>query len=156
MSAFIVNDYHINALTSFAVWQEVSFYWKAQRYVFNHDTAHFLAGVLYSENVRSVNHRYNERTRRQGFNYKRVSIIHLEAEDIIGACDCLRYQSCETSNYDRTLARAATNAIREAAVNMLVDGSRTWELREPDLNNPLDNLMPAAKALGKLEVVHIR
>lgn len=154
MSAFIVNDYHINALTSFAIHNEVSFYWKAQRYVFNRDTAHYLAGVLYSENVRSVNHRYNERTRRNNFSFTRVLIDHLDFADIISACDCLRYQSCETSNYDRTLARAATVAIREAAINAMIDGNRCWELRPSE--NLLDNLMPAAKLLGTLEIVHVR
>ena len=153
MSAFIVNDYHINALTSFAIRHDVSFYWKAQRYVFNRDTANFLAGVLYSENVRSVNHRYNERTRRNNFSFTRVLIDHLDFADIISACDCLRYQSCETSNYERTLARAATNAIREAAINAMIDGNGCWELHQPE--NALDNLMPAAKLLGKLEIVHV-
>ena len=154
MSAFIVNDYHINALTSFAVRHDVSFYWKGQRYVFNRDTAHQLAEELYSENVRSVNARYNERTRRKGFTFTRVLIDHLDPEDIIRACDCLRYQSCETNNYDRTLARAATNAIREEAINHLLDGNGCWELQQPD-THALDNLMPAAQLLGKLEIVHV-
>lgn len=153
MSAFIVNDYHINALTSWAVYNDVSFYWKAQRYEFNKSTADFLAGILYSENVRSVNHRYNERTRRQGFNFQRVLIDDLEPADIICACDCLRYQSCETSNYDRTLARAATVAIRDAAVHALIDGHSCWELRPPEGNR---NLVQAASDLGILEVVHVR
>lgn len=152
MSAFIVNDYHINALTSWAIYNDVSFYWKAQRYEFNKSTADYLAGVLYSENVRSVNARYNERTRRKGFQFTRVVINHLEPSDIISACDCLRYQSCETSNYERTLGWKAMNAIREEAINRLIDGNGCWELHQPEGNR---RLLDAGAALGTVEVINL-
>ena len=152
MSAFIVNDYHINALVSFAVRQGTSFYWKGKWQKIDHDSAQRFAAELYSENVRSVNARYKERTRRQGFVFTRVRTDHLEPSDIISACDCLRYQSSETTNYERTLARKITNAIREEAINMLIDGNGCWELREPE--TPA-KLIRAASALGVLEVVHV-
>lgn len=153
MSAFIVNDYHINALVSYGAQQGTSFYWKGKRFAFDRETAPELAAELYSENVRSVNSRYSERNRRKGFNFQRVLIDDLEPADIICACDCLRYQSCETSNYDRTLARAATVAIREAAIHALIDGHSCWELQPPESNR---NLIQAASDLGVLEVVHVR
>lgn len=151
MSAYIVSHYHINALTSYAVRQEVSFYWKNKRYVFNRDSANDLAGQLYSENVRSVNSRYNERTRRVGFKFERVLTDHLNHDDIIKACDCLRYQSSETRNYERTLAYAALQAIREEAIDQLVDDCHTWELNQPQPNN----LVKAAQALGKIEFAFV-
>lgn len=152
MSAFIVNDYHINALVSYGAQQGTSFYWKGKRFAFDRETASELAAELYSENVRSVNARYNERARRKGFQFTRVVINHLEPADIISACDCLRYQSCETSDYDRTLARAITNAIREEAIHHLIDGNSCWELQPPEGNR---NLIQAASDLGVLEVVHV-
>ena len=152
MSAFVVNDYHINALATYARREMVSFYWRNERYEFNRDTVAELAAELYSENVRSVNHRYNQRQRRKGFNYQPVLIDHLEHANIIGACDCLRYQSCETRNYRNTLAYAALNAIREEAITLLIEQDRSWEL------HPMGNqrLVESAKELGTIQFVSVR
>lgn len=152
MSAFIVNDYHINALASFALAHKISFYWKGEWRKFDHDTTQDLAAELYSENVRSVNSRYNERNRRKGFAFNRVAVDHLTPSDIISACDCLRYQSCETSNYERTLAWKITNVIREEAISQLIDSNRCWELQKPEGNR---RLLDAGAALGTVEVINL-
>lgn len=151
MSAFVVNDYHINALATYARRESVRFYWKNKRYEFNRDTVAELAAELYSENVRSYNHRYSEKNRRIGFNYQPVLIDHLEPANIIGACDCLRYQSCETRNYTNTLAYAAMNAIREEAITLMIEQDRSWELH-PNTNQ---RLLEAGQDLGIVQVVHV-
>lgn len=40
---------------------------------------------------------------------------------VIRACDCWRYQSCETADHEETAAWAVVDAIREDAINSLVD-----------------------------------
>ena len=152
MSAFIVNDYHINALVSYGAQQGTGFYWKGKRFKFDRETCPILAAELYSENVRSVNSRYNERRRRKGFVFNRVVIDHLSPSDIVSACDCLRYQSCETSDYERTLAWKITNAIREEAINQLIDDNRCWELYAPEGNR---RLLEAGAALGTVQVINL-
>ena len=134
MSAFIVNDFHINALVTYGVQQKAQ-YWltKDRRWVyFNEETAPAIAAMLYSENVRSVNSRYSERTRRAGFAYRNVPIFWVRPEDIIKACDCLDYQSCEHKGWDRSNAKRALVAIRESAVSALTKETCTWELRQPE------------------------
>lgn len=131
MSAYIVSNYHINALITWAVAHEVYFYERKhkERISINMLNADSIAAELYSENVRSVNTRYGERTKRKGFVFSRApSALRLSAKDIVRACDCLDYQSCETDDWTRTKAHAALTAIREAAINQLVEDCGTWEL----------------------------
>lgn len=135
MSAFIVNDYHVNALVSYGVANRAQ-YWsdKNRQWVyFNDETAPALASRIYRANVCSVNRRYGERTRAAGFKFQPVSIGHLSAADIIRACDCLDYQSCETDSWDRSEAKKTLWAIREKAIQALATCSRAWHLDEPAL-----------------------
>jgi hypothetical protein len=132
MSAFIVNDYHINALVSFGVEYKAQFYTKKVGWeYFKDDTAQVMAALLYRANVCSVNHRYSERTRTTGFKFQPVDVSVWSAADIIKACDCLDYQSCEVKTWDNSRARKALQAIRECAISIVADRSRAWELREP-------------------------
>lgn len=132
MSAFIVNDYHINALVSYGIEHKAQFYTKnVGREYFTEDTAWAMASLLYRANVCSVNRRYGERTRTNGFRFQSVDVSGLTAADIIKACDCLEYQSCEVGTWERSRARKALQAIREEAISVLAAGSQAWELREP-------------------------
>ena len=134
MSAYIVSDFHINALVTYGVQQKAQ-YWlaKERRWVyFNEETAPAIAAMLHSENVRSVNSRYSERARRTGFVYRSVPIYYLRPEDIIKACDCLDYQSCEHKGWLRSNAKMALVAIRESAIDAMTKTACTWELREPE------------------------
>ena len=132
MSAFIVPDYQINALVSYGVKREAQFYTKNVGWErFNTDTAQVMAALLYRANVCSVNRRYGERTRTTGFRYQPVDVSGLTAADIIKACDCLDYQSCETKTWERSRARRALQAIREEAITVLASTSGVWTLDEP-------------------------
>ena len=132
MSAFIVPDYQINALVSYGVKREAQFYTKNVGWErFNPDTAQVMAALLYRANVCSVNRRYGERTRTTGFRYQPVDVSGLTAADIIKACDCLDYQSCETKTWERSRARRALQAIREEAITVLASTSGVWTLDEP-------------------------
>jgi hypothetical protein len=132
MSAFIVTDYHINALVSYGVNNQAR-YWDGQQWIyFNKETAPALASRLYRANVQSVNSRYGERNRSTGFGYKHVVVSHLSPADVIRACDCLDYQSCERKGWDGSQARKTLQAIRERAIEQLACCSSTWELHQPE------------------------
>ena len=131
MSAFIVSDYHINALVTYGINRKAQLYTKDGWEDFNEDTAWALASRLYRANVCSVNRRYGERTRTTGFRFQRVDISGLTAADIVKACDCLEYQSCEVKTWERSRARKTLQAIRESAIKALTANSQAWELREP-------------------------
>lgn len=92
-----------------------------------------MAKVLYAENVRSVNYRYNEKTKtKEDFNfsfYPRLSIIQA-----IKFCDCLGYQSCERPDYEKSKAYHLLNKIRVCLYSALLQQSK-------ELNAQYDSAM---------------
>jgi hypothetical protein len=137
MSAFIVSDYHINALVSWAANQHginaVSYYWSGRRREVRKNPKR-IASVLYAENVRSVNARYSECDDPTGFQYKPVSLGYTKIGpvQVIKACHCLEYQSCEGSEWKASEAYAILDGIKNAAIRA-IDGydDADWELLAP-------------------------
>jgi len=137
MSAFIVNDYHINALVTWAANRHgsdaVTYYWAGRRREVRQDPKR-VANVLYAENVRSVNARYDDASSAHGFDYKAAGIepLRMTPVQVIKACHCLSYQSCETSDWEDTEAYAILRGVEGEAVRSLAGYDQAgWELREP-------------------------
>lgn len=135
MSAFLVNPYHINALVSWAAFKAgpniVSYYWGGRRRNIRGDEAR-IASVLYAENVRSVNARYNECDPAHGFRFKcEPQACYLKPGQILGALHCLEYQSCESSDWRESEAFAIVRGIEYAAIRMVDGYDGAWELRKP-------------------------
>lgn len=87
-----------------------------------------LGQLLLNENIRSVRARYPDDApdslpgpcdQRRVWAYRFASVRHQLPAWVIKACDCLRYQSCETDDYEQTLAYAVLQAIRESAIEHL-------------------------------------
>jgi hypothetical protein len=80
--------------------------------------------ILMDENVRSVGHRYNDRIDNDeksagaAYKFKRFS-TPLTAVEAIKACHCLDYQSCETENWEGTIAWRILQAVLSAATHKL-------------------------------------
>lgn len=134
MSAFLVDDYHINALVSWAYARNghkaVTYYWSGSRRDIRHDPRR-VASVMFAENVRSVNARYQESDPAHGFTYRHVMTGRFSAADIVNACRCLSYQSCEADGWQDSEAYAVIEAIKDAAVRDLCEGSDVCALRAP-------------------------
>lgn len=100
--------------------------------------AELIAAILYAENIRSVSCRYRELpTYKDGVStddlpglIERPQIIHISDREmfhqpvrnpvhILKMCDCLEYQSCETSDYRKSLAFALLEVIRKGAIRRL-------------------------------------
>ena len=134
MSAYLVPDYHINALVSWAAGKHganaVSYYWGNKRREVRNDEAR-IASVLFAQNVRSVNYRYREAEPAHGFKFKRVPNM-LNPIDVIKACHGYGYQACETDDWEQTEAFAIIKGIERSAIQSLpgYDESRAWCLRE--------------------------
>lgn len=128
MSAFVVSDAHINTLVSWASFskREVRYFWQGgRRHVWNDEKR--IASVLYAENVRSVNARYQESTPTDGFQY-RFRLGPFPALMIIKACHGYAYQTCETEDWEATEAYAIIKGIEDAAMRALpgYDESPGW------------------------------
>ncbi|MGO9013617.1 MAG: hypothetical protein ACLQF0_01430 [Dissulfurispiraceae bacterium] len=149
MSAFVVSPEHIRELAAFAVSKKHGSMRVDPRYLKYHisetlaaqfndsmtddEIATIYAGVLYSENLRSVGERYpdckGDIDELPGL-IEKPSYIVVRMRDIIDRkvrnmidilkmCKCLEYQSCETDDYYTTDAYKLTQAIKEAAISSL-------------------------------------
>ena len=116
MSAYVVSDKHIvtllvgvNALRYKPTSQEM-----LQRQ----------ANMLMRENVRSVNYRYNERSRipRVTFRPEDVALatVNYKPADFVALANCVDYQSCERPDYDVSPAKALLDELRVVAYEVMV------------------------------------
>jgi hypothetical protein len=102
MSAWVVSRAHIDAIMSVAV----------QRKVCTAEEATAIGHMLWRENVRSVNFRYDERGRTPSYRFT-------EAEEWVDSAvalkllHCLGYQSCERPDWQRSEAYAWLLALEE-------------------------------------------
>lgn len=106
-----------------------------------------LGQLWWDENRSSIEHRYPD-TREdfsnapgpvgEDFRYQygeRFTRTEITPAQVIRACDCLDYQSCEHPGWKDSDARAALMALKDYAVNALVDeheaknGRLQWEIR---------------------------
>lgn len=122
MSAFICNHHHINAIVSFGVMQRV----------FARADAQDVAQMLLTENAKSVDARYGAGQAAE-FGVPltiRFREVHgLSPVQIIKACQCLAYQSCEHREWEASKARLTIDAISKAAIRALPGYSdAAWEL----------------------------
>ena len=116
MSAFIVNKKHIDALLTWAIKREqpIWFYHDGHRMIAR-DGAHYLGVVLTEANYRSVNYRYEERSKAPQYVYTEYPRV-LTPVEVLKACDCYDYQACEVADYRGSLAAAIVQAIRQRAI----------------------------------------
>ena len=121
MSAFVVNNHHINAMLQATApayhGDRSTYYWQGSR--------HPIAGnqqevgqKLVKENTRSVNHRYHTDTEAYRFEWLPF-LPPFSAVQIIKACNCYDYQSCETPEWKETEAYAIMTTLRERAIRSL-------------------------------------
>lgn len=124
MSAFVVSDKHINSMLSFIR--------SENRYGFivchdnktfsfdlnDNESAKELGQILLDENYRSVNHRYHgDEAEPHKLAFKRVSVI--SPVQMLKCIQCLNYQSCETDDWDDTLAYKVLRCMSSIAIGKL-------------------------------------
>lgn len=101
MSAFICSDKH------FAVVAKALFASPTQAQQF--------ADALKRENIKSVNHRYNERSRFRSVNLDAATkdeVNQYDGSQILVLLKCIDYQSCEHPDYDNTRIELAQRWLR--------------------------------------------
>lgn len=137
MSAFIVSNTHINALLSYAIDKQVT-YWNekaGERTRITRHNAEEVGRILMDENVRSVCARYrdagnDEKSAGADYSFQYFS-TPLTAAEVIKACQCLEYQSCETDDYDASLAWRITQDIKNHACHHVPGyDAAPWEINE--------------------------
>lgn len=85
----------------------------------NREVCRYVAEVLWQENIRSVKARYKGDTDDYGdcpFLLNPNASFNAHLMDAISCCDCLEYQSCETEDYEDTIAYAILKKIKARLV----------------------------------------
>jgi hypothetical protein len=117
MSAYICSDKH------FAVVAKALF---AQP----HNQQSF-ANHLKRENIRSVNHRYREKTRVTRVNLDAATPIDVNAymgHDILRLLQCIDYQSCEHPDYDDTMYKLAVRVLEAQGADAAKARENLWSI----------------------------
>lgn len=138
MSAFIVNENHINVIVSYFVgscypyglWAKIN----GEYQYLTRENAAGVAQTLYAQNVRSVDVRYSEENdSTHAFQYVPAAKMRFSIAQIAGALDCLEYQSCETDDYYQTEAYTILTAMRKHLLKQLQEREHadTWEIASP-------------------------
>lgn len=116
MSAWVVSTNHINAIVRFLEAAKPHLFANAGRHIIGgnlpaEEYGNAIGKLLLAENVRSVNHRYNDHARPAKFVYDPAPppVKPIEALKLI---DCLDYQSCERDDWHKSKACLILNALK--------------------------------------------
>ncbi len=129
MSCFIVNPNHVSALVRWACRNGVSVYYRnPSRRLDIPGNEQQACDILLAENVASFNYRYNESVE-QTMVYDAFA-TSLRPIDVIKACHCLEYQSCEHDGWETSRAKAIVGAIEGEASRALPGYDEAqWEIK---------------------------
>ena len=127
MSAFICSDKHIATLVIGI---------NLLRYrPLPQETLQKHADMLKRENIRSVNYRYNERTKITPVKFEvdpAAVAATYTAADLNELARCLNYQSCERPDWETHLAYHLLNEMRVEALEKMVENqerkSKMWSI----------------------------
>lgn len=125
MSAFLLDYAHINALVTFCTTSRDWKFWAYKEYggLPDWDFEQQMGQLLIRENVRSLQARYSDYMAvEEGQAYVcdyQFKPKQLSAVELLKACDCYDYQSCETDDYHSTTAAKLVDRIRKSAIGNL-------------------------------------
>ena len=83
------------------------------------ETADHVGAMLWNENRRSVDHRYDEATDREVYRYRHSDRLPSDPVVLLKALDCYEYQSCEHPEWETSEARAFCEALRSRLIHRL-------------------------------------
>jgi hypothetical protein len=98
MSAFVVSKKHIDTLVSAYAAMARGNRWESM----SQEECDKVGQTLWDENVRSVNFCYQERSRMPEYTWTPVTVPSVA--QVLKACHCLEYQSCERPDWQKSLA----------------------------------------------------
>lgn len=129
MSAFLVNDKHIDALLTWAI--DTTEYQSPRKLdgMTVYDQPDLIGQILIDANYRSLSARYGDKDQPHEYKFKRHHRA-LSPVEVIKACDCLNYQCCEFEEWATTKAYRIMQDIREGAIRKLAGMEEAaWEIR---------------------------
>ena len=123
MSCFVVSDFHVDALVSWAVAHRAPAFPRAM-------SPSALAAALAEANRAAYRERYGEQCE-DAARYVARRAVDISPVQIIKACDCLDYQCCDWSGWEASTAKQLLDRIRQHAVGLLPGyDEAAWALDE--------------------------
>ena len=134
MSAFLLDDHHLNALVFWA--DCYGLIGKSQR---DPATCAAAGKMLLRQNVDSLIARYGDdpcdfAEVLASYEYRVTSLLPmLKPVYLLKLCDCYDYQACETEDYDESAAARFVNRLRKYAImNLPGYDQALWDLKDVD------------------------
>lgn len=138
MSAFVVSKQHLDAMITAALdvtplrgGSPVSWFYptinraednlgtlQTKRRVARYEDRERIGAMLWAENVRSVNYRYEEEEWEEVYQYTRFT-LPLPAVAVLKLIDCYEYQSCEHDEWETSEAHEFCESLRRAYIGLL-------------------------------------
>lgn len=94
------------------------------------ETAGRVGAMLLAENVRSVNHRYDEEEWEQPYEFSQLRGTP-DPRVVLEAIACYEYQSCEHPEWERSEAYRFCDTLRRECVRLLTGDVSVWEITDP-------------------------
>lgn len=94
-----------------------------------------VAQCLYAENVHSVNVRYREHTPATDYRFRPVRIDSLGPRAVgivLKSIACLRYQSCESDDYEQSAAYRLLQELEQDVIRSLWSDDDPWGWERPE------------------------
>lgn len=147
MSAFLVNEDHLDLLASVAEWNRDGLFiyfgedtlpprsdLEAKRgegnYYSTHDHASQIKEELRLENQASLRARYDDGEQfDKGEKYRPIYSDQVSHAEILGAISCYEYQACESDTWKKSYAYALCQAIRKQICRTI--SGNNWEYTRP-------------------------
>lgn len=96
------------------------------------DQAGRVGAMLWAENRRSIDHRYNEEELEDPYEFTALP-GHPDPVVVLAAIGCYEYQSCEHPDWHRSEAYAFIQSLRARAIRKVIGDNPTWEITDPQV-----------------------
>jgi hypothetical protein len=152
MSAWIVSKAHIDFLVSAGKHFGIRVDNDNGELVYAEKDPDQIGQILWNENYRSVNYRYEENNSAPEYHYDARFDGATDFGGLSGlgflrkTLGCYNYQSCETDDYYKTVARSIVSTLYECAADSLFELSREANTAERAFPWGLDDLADIEKA----------
>lgn len=128
MSAWIVSEKHVLTLAYFYhkfyfnsidTWEDTP--------EFYHPIIKSTARILWNENIKSVDYRYDEKNPRRSFTKNVLPETDLSYEGVVKVIDCWVYQSCEHPGFYRSKAYRMMLELKSHILDYAIKNSITFD-----------------------------
>lgn len=149
MSAWRVSKTHIDVLVTVAIdarhpGSSFYFYHEGEGRYVTRETADEIGRMLWEENFRSVNHRYDESEPVPEYRFARTEDKPIV--EVLKGIDCYEYQSCEHDEWESSAAKRFCDSLRDTLIGKLPGyDAAPWGWEEQHRGNPPVSLFEMAR-----------